>query len=158
MRDEVLLCCDISREIPPSLLSLKGSLTLWMQPKNFLDIAVSTRDEHRESPHDLRRSPFFLPVEMRVHFRASSGKESRPSCHTARGDCLNLNVERNARRHATIQKDPNCWEPAQEIPPWTRACGETGQSKASQVSRGPLAENYLEIKICLFTVCYTVTF
>ena len=34
-----------------------------------------------------------------------------------------------------------CREPAREIPPMTRSCGETWRGKASQVSRGPLPEH-----------------
>ena len=33
-----------------------------------------------------------------------------------------------------------CREPAREIPPMTRSCGETWRGKVSQVSRGPLPE------------------
>ena len=45
--------------------------------------------------------------EMRVHFPASLGKESRHSRRTSRGDGLKLKVERNASGHATIPKDPD---------------------------------------------------
>ena len=108
MRDEVLLSCGISSEIPPYLLSLEGSLTLWMQLKNFPDIPVSTRKEHRGSRHNSRRAPVFPShPERRVHFPASSGKESLNSHRTSRGGSLNLKLERNYRSRVTISKDPD---------------------------------------------------
>ena len=86
MPDEALFCYSISREIPPSLLSLKGYLTPFMQLKNFPNIPVCTREEHRGSRVNSRRAPFFPPhLKMRVHFPALSAKGSRSSRRTSRG-------------------------------------------------------------------------
>ena len=57
MPDEALFCYSISREIPPSLLSLKGYLTPFMQLKKFPDIppALKRNNEFlattQEEPH-----------------------------------------------------------------------------------------------------------
>ena len=65
--------CGISREIPPSLLALKGSFTPLMHLKNFHDIPLSIREEYRGYRHNSRSAPYFPPhLEMRVHFPASS--------------------------------------------------------------------------------------
>ena len=86
----------------------KASLTPLRQLKKFHDIPVSTREEHRGSRHNSRRAPVFPPhLEMRVHFLASSRKESRCSHRTSRGDGLNFKLERNSRGNATIPKDPD---------------------------------------------------
>ena len=46
-------------------------------------------------------------------------------------------------------------EPAQEIPPMTRSCGEAWRARRVR-SQGVLCLSiYPETKICLFTVCYT---
>ena len=44
---------------------------------------------------------------MRFHLPALSGKESRRSHCTSRGDDPYLKVERNSRGHTTIPKDPD---------------------------------------------------
>ena len=84
-----------------------GSLTPLRQPKKFPDIPVSTRKEHRGSRHNSRRAPVFPShPERRVHFPASSGKESLNSHRTSRGSGLNLTLE-DSRSRATISNDPN---------------------------------------------------
>ena len=89
-------------------LASQGSLTPLMQLKKFPDIHVSTREEHRGSRHNSRRAPFLPPhLEMRVHFPASSGKESWHSLRTSRGGGLNLKLERNSRGHVKIPTDPD---------------------------------------------------
>ena len=51
-----------------------------------------------------------------------------------------------------------CREPAWEIPPMTRSCGETWWARRVR-SQGVLCLSiYPETKICLFTVCYTILF
>ena len=61
------------------------------QLKKFHDIPVSTQEEHRGSRHN-SRTTLVLPShpERRVHFPASSGRESRRSCRTSRGGGLHL--------------------------------------------------------------------
>ena len=79
-----------------------------MQLKKFPDIPVSTREETRVSHHNLIRAAFFPShLEMRVHFPASLGKESRRSRRPSRGGGLNLKLERKSMGHATIRKDPD---------------------------------------------------
>ena len=58
MPDEALFCCSISREIPPSFLSLKGYLTPFMQLKKFPDIPVCTQEEN-EFPTTTQEEPRF---------------------------------------------------------------------------------------------------
>ena len=63
--------------------------------------------------------------------------------HVLMWECLCVHVEKNYAENndkPNINKE-NCWEPAREIPPMTRSCGETWRGKASQVSRGPLPEH-----------------
>ena len=84
--DEALFCCGVLREIPPSLLSLKM----------FLHTFEATQD-----------IPRYTRSERRVHFPASSGKESRCSHSTLRGGSLNLTLEKNSRDCSTISKDPD---------------------------------------------------
>ena len=51
-----------------------------------------------------------------------------------------------------------CREPAREIPPITRSCGETWWARRVR-SQGVLCLSiYPETKICLFTICYTILF
>ena len=66
------------------------------QLKKFPNIPVATREEHRGSCHNSRRAPVLPPYpERKVHFPASSGKESRLFCCNSRGGGLNLNLERH---------------------------------------------------------------
>ena len=76
-----------------------------MQLKKFPYIPVYTRVEPRGSQHNSRRG-LFIPthLEMRVHFTASSGKESWRSRRTSREGGLILKVERNSWGRATISK------------------------------------------------------
>ena len=77
MGDDALFCCGISREIPPSFLSLKS----------VLDTLVSTQEVPQHTclhslgnPSvlpQLKKTPFYpLYLEQRVHFPASLGKAS----------------------------------------------------------------------------------
>ena len=51
-----------------------------------------------------------------------------------------------------------CREPAREIPPMTRSCGETWQARRVR-SRGVLCLSTCpETKTCLLTVCYSALF
>ena len=96
-----------SREIPPSLLSLKRVLETFDATQEDPRHIVSTREEHRLSSHNSRRAPFFPPhLEMKVNCAASLGKDSRCSHRISRGGGLKFNLERNYRSHATIPKDP----------------------------------------------------
>ena len=104
-QDEALFHCDISREISPSLLILKGSLTPLMQLKKFPHIPVFNREEPRRSRHNSRKAPFFRE-KMRFHFTASLGKESRRCHRTSRGGDPYLKVK-NSRGRTTIPKDPD---------------------------------------------------
>ena len=107
-RDEALFHCDVSREIPLSLMSLENVLDTLEATQMFTNIPISTSEEHRRSSHNSRRAPFFTPhLEMKVHFPASSGKESQHSSHTSGGGGLNVNLERNSSGCATIPKDPD---------------------------------------------------
>ena len=107
-RDEALFHCGISREISPSLLILKGSLTPLMQLKKFPKIPVFNREEPRRSRHNSRKAPFFhLQLEIKFHFTASLGKESRHYHHTSRGGDPYLKVEKNSRGRTTFPKDPD---------------------------------------------------
>ena len=55
-------------------------------------------------------------------------------------------------------KKAECWEPAREIPPMTRSCGEAWWARWVR-SRGVLRLSISpEIKTCLFPVCYTILF
>ena len=56
------------------------------------------------------------PLEMRVPFPVSSGKDSRPSRRISRGGALNREVERNSRGRATIPKDPQMSQSTPEEP------------------------------------------
>ena len=108
MRDEALFRCGISREIPPSLLSLRKVLDTLDATLEVPGHTISFQVEHRGSRHNSRRVPVFPShLEMKVHFPASSRKESRPSRHTSRGGGFNLKLVRNTRDHATITKDPD---------------------------------------------------
>ena len=93
---------------PPSLLSLGKVLhTLEANQEVPRHIHLHSRGIPRVPPQ-LKKSPIFLPhIEMRVHFPASSGKESRCSRPTSVGGRLNLKLERNSRGHATIPRDPD---------------------------------------------------
>ena len=93
---------------PPSLLSLGQVLhTLEANQEVPRHIHLHSRGIPRVPPQ-LKKSPIFLPhIEMRVHFPASSGKESRCSRPTSVGGRLNLKLERNSRGHATIPRDPD---------------------------------------------------
>ena len=52
----------------------------------------------------------------------------------------------------------SCREPAREIPPMTRSCGEAWWARRVR-SQGVLCLSiYPETKICLFTVCCTILF
>ena len=83
-------------------------MTSLRQLKKIPGIPVSTREEHRRSPHNSRRAPVFLShLEMRGRYPASSGKESRCSLRTSREDGLKLNFERIFRGSTTILKDPD---------------------------------------------------
>ena len=107
MQDEALFCCSISREIPPSLLSLKRFLDTLDATQEVPRHTHYTQEEPQGFCHISRRAPFFPPqLEMRVHFCASSGMESRHSRGTSRGGGLYLKLEWNFRGCATIQKDP----------------------------------------------------
>ena len=84
-----------------------GSLTPFMQHIKIPNITISIGEEPQGSCHNSRRAPFFPPhLEMRVHFPALSGKESRHFRCTSRGGCLNLKLERYSRGRATIPTDP----------------------------------------------------
>ena len=84
------------------------SLTPLMQLKKFPDTTISTRDEQRGFHHNSKRALFLPPhLEMRVHFPALSGKQSRHSRRTSRGGILNLKLERNSRGHVKIPTDPD---------------------------------------------------
>ena len=100
--------CDISREIPPSLLSLERILETLDTTQ---EVPRYTRHYSRGTQrirHNSRRALFFPPhLEMKVHFPASLGKESWRSHRTSRGGDLNLKVERNTGGRATIPKDPD---------------------------------------------------
>ena len=82
-----------------------GSLTPFMQHIKIPNITISIGEEPQGSCHNSRRAPFFPPhLDMRVHFPASSGKESWCSHHTSRGSGLNLTLERNCRVESPFQK------------------------------------------------------
>ena len=100
-----------------------GSLTPLRQPKKFPDIPVSTRKEHRGSRHNSRRAPVFPShPERRVHFPASSGKESLNSHRTSRGSGLNLTLERTPGVLPPFQTTPmsQCTPDTPDSPALTR--------------------------------------
>ena len=118
-------CCNlrkITRFSPPRemmtfwLQSLEGNPTVPVQPRKgplhleatheVPPIPVSTREEHHGSRQNSRRALVFPPhLEMRVHFPASSGKQSLHSLHTSSGGGLNLNLKMDSSGRATIPKD-----------------------------------------------------
>ena len=116
MRDEALFCCSISREIPPSLLSLESVLDTLEATQKVSDRPVSTREEHRVSHHHSRGDPFFPHLEMGVHSPASSGKESRPSRHTSRGGRSHLQTREELQRSCHNSKRPQCPHPLEIRP------------------------------------------
>ena len=134
---EAVFHCAFLREISPALLSLERVLDMLDATQKVLQ---HTHLHSRGIPRvltQLKKSPVFLPhFEMRIHFPASSGREFWPSHHTARGDGLNLKVERNTRGGSTIPKDPNCRDPAREIPPMTNSCGETKTGQGESGLKG----------------------
>ena len=107
-RDEDLFLCGVSREIPPSLLSLE----------RVLDTLEATQEVPRHThlhsrgtlrvPPQLKKSPGF-PSSSRdeVPFLCFVRKGIRRSRRTSRGSGLNLTLERNSRGRATILKHPD---------------------------------------------------
>ena len=110
--DEALFRCSILRKIPPCLLSLKGYLTPFMQLKKFPDIPVCTPEEHQVSQQNSRTDPFFPPhLEMRVHFPASSAKQSRCSRCTSRGGRSHPETPEELQGSIHNSKRPRCPRP-----------------------------------------------
>ena len=105
-QDEALFHCSVSREIPPSLLSLERVLDTLEATQ---EVPVFTRLHSRGTPSvppQLKKCTGFPPhLEMRVHFPASSRKESLHSRRTSRGSSLNLKFEKNSSGRGTIPKD-----------------------------------------------------
>ena len=115
---EAVFHCAFLREISPALLSLERVLDMLDATQKVLQHTHLHSRGILRVPTQLKKSPVSLPhFEMTVHFPTSSGKDFWPSHHTARGNGLNLKVERNARGRATIPKDPDCQEPVREILP-----------------------------------------
>ena len=77
-QDQVLFHSDVSREIPPSLLSLESILDTLRQHKKFPDTPVSTLEEHRGSRHKSRRPRFSLLIPRRG-FTSLLRRERNPS-------------------------------------------------------------------------------
>ena len=105
-KDEALFHCGISREIPPSLLSLE----------RILDTFEATQEVRRHTRHHSRRTPRVPPqVKKRPGFLsssreegpylASSGKESWHSSRTSRGGSLNCTLE---ELQGSCFKRPRC--------------------------------------------------
>ena len=109
MRHEALFHCDISREVPPSLLSLERVLDTL---EATLQIPRNSRLHSKGTlrvPPQLKKSPGLHPhPERRVSLPALSGRESRRSRRTSIGGGLHLMLERYSRGRATISKDTRC--------------------------------------------------
>ena len=80
-----------------------------MQLKKFPEITICTREEHRFSNHNSRRTPFSTPhLEMGVHSTALSAKESRGSHHTSRGGWSHLETPEELQMYCHNSKRPRC--------------------------------------------------
>ena len=105
-RDEVLFHCGVSREIPPSFLSLKSVFDTFEATQELPQhTCLHSRGTPRVPPELMKRPGFPSSTRDEVLFSASSGKESWSSSRISRGGALNGKVERNSRGRATIPKD-----------------------------------------------------
>ena len=90
----------------------KGYLTPVMQLKKFPDIPVCTPEEHWDSQQNSRTDTFFPPhLEMRVHFPASSAKQSRCSRCTSRGSQSHPETPEELQGSIHNLKRPRCPRP-----------------------------------------------
>ena len=104
------------------------------------------------------------PSPLPFTFLLSSTICEASSDNPGGSDSKNLPAMQEAWVRSLGCKDPleegmaTCWEPAQEIPPMTRSCGEAWWARRVR-SWGVLCLSiYPETKICLFTLCYTILF
>ena len=99
------------------LQHLERNPTFPLEPRKVLDTLEATPEvsqhsclhlgEPRQSRHNSRKAPFFhLQLEIKFHFTASLGKESRHYHHTSRGGGPYLKVKKNSRGPTTIPKTP----------------------------------------------------
>ena len=115
--DEALFCCSGLREIPASFLSLKRVPDTLYATQEFPQNTHLHWRGTLSVPPPLKKSPFSPPhIKIGVHSLASSGKESRRSCHTSRGGRSHHETREELQGSCHNSKRPRCPHPLEIRP------------------------------------------